>query len=292
MKKVLIYGTMAVVCVTGMFALTGCSNKEGSAGGESDKSGTTVVEESRPTEIILSDATDKWPSGVYDYYGIPEYTSGSLVYARPNNKYGDVYYQTTMDELDSYLKNVTNKGIRIDEKAKTDSYASYYMFDKDAGKGFYVSVEFENKKVDVNGESKDYNLYMSICEDAYPEKNIQKDLLVDYGFSDEEIIPQNVEVLTAEVLNYGAEKKVEFRTGFDVSVTEEDNKAYHAQIVDACAKLSDDGKLENLEGEKVSAQEVKDDFTTVWKYTINGKTHKINFTVQTGIGVSYNFVIQ
>ena len=166
------------------------------------------------------------------------------------------------------------------------------MFDKETGKGFYVEVTFESKTIDTGSEVKDYDLYMSICEDEYPEKNIQTNLLVEYGFKDEDITPKNVEIFNAEVLNYGSQKKVEFRPGFDVTVSEENNKAYHAQIVDACASLSDDGNLENMDGEKVTPQEAKDEMLAVWKFTSGGKKYKINFTIQSGIGVTYNFLIQ
>ena len=291
MKKVLIYGTMAVVCVTGMFALTGCSKSDENV--KEEVSGVETVEEAkRPTEIVLSDNSSAWPSGVYDFYGIPEYKDGTIVYSRPNSKYGDVYIKTTLEDLDNYIKDVKTKGIRVDEKNKTDTTAKYKMFDKETGKGFYVEVTFESKTIDTGSEVKDYDLYMSICEDEYPEKNIQTNLLAEYGFKDEDITPKNVEIFNAEVLNYGSQKKVEFRPGFDVTVSEENNKAYHAQIVDACASLSDDGNLENMDGEKVTPQEAKDEMLAVWKFTSGGKKYKINFTIQSGIGVTYNFLIQ
>lgn len=291
MKKGLIYGTMAVVCVTGIFTLTGCSKDEQIVK-ESENEEIGFVEESRPTEIILSEATDAWPAGVYDYYGIPAYKSGTVIYASPKSETGRVYIRTTADELVKYLNDLEKTGIRVHTKTKTDSYQSYNLYDKNPGKGFYVVVDFEEKTEFLGGSDVTYNLYFSIVEEQYPEKNIQKDILLDYGFKDEDIIPKNVEIFNAELQNYGSQKRVEFRPGFDVSVTEDDNKAYHAQIVDACARISDDGNLENLEGEKVTPQKIKDDFTNVWKFTTGGKTYKINFTIQSGVGVTYNFVIQ
>lgn len=293
MKKVLIYGTMAVVCVTGMFALTGCSNKEESVGGEKDKTGTTVVEESRPKEIVLSDASDKWPAGVYDYYGIPEYTSGTLVYAQPNSNLGEVYFNTTLDEFDAYIKDIEAKGFRYAETARipNSSIVKGKIFDKETGKGYYIVVDFMEKSMPLGGENKTFNLQFMVQNDGYPEKNVPEDIVKDFGLTNEDILPKDKDVYVLKKEDYGTQTKISLDLGFDASVTDKEYEEYQNQLVDACAKISENGLL-NEKGETVNADTLKKDLALSWQYTFGGKTYKIMFNSNHNIGDGLGFMIK
>ena len=48
----------------------------------------------------VTNETNKWPSGVYDVYGIPKCTSGKLVYAMPNSEVGEVFAITLLKNVD------------------------------------------------------------------------------------------------------------------------------------------------------------------------------------------------
>ncbi len=290
MKKVLIYGTMAVVCVTGMFALTGCS-KDDQTSQKVDNEGTSVVQETAK-EIVLSDKIDAWPSGVYDYYGLPAYTAGTLVYARENSKEGDVYIDTTLEEFDAYIKTVESKGFRYSEYTRRDGMALGYIYDKELGKGYRICVEYyPDGSVDVLKESKSYTLRFIVENVPYEEKNIQKDLMIEYGLTDEDIMPKGVNICSATAEPSMSDLQINFKFDFDSGVTEEQYLEYNKQMLEACKNVADDKKVYDNSGAEINIKDVSE-VVMKWTYTVNGKTYKIYFCEMPKIGSSLHMLVE
>lgn len=290
MKKVLIYGTMAVVCVTGMFALTGCSNKEESAGGEVDKSGTAVVETVK--EIVLSDATDKWPSGVYDYYGLPEYTDGTLVYTKPNSDKAEVYYNTTVENFDIYLQKITAKGFRFSEITRKDDTIVGHIYDKEQGKGYRINVEiFPNSEVNINGTNTPYALLMYVEKMDYSEKNIQENLMTKFGLSNEDIMPKTISVVEATAEEVGTDTQIRLAVDFDSGLTDKEYLEYNKQIINACKNVAEDGKVYDKGGAEIDVNSLEEACLR-FSYTYNGKAHTIYFCEMPKIGASLHMLVE
>ena len=118
MKQKLKYLIIICLLTVMMFSLTACGNKENENISNDDKQ---VVEDLNEESVetkkvkVSSDYT-KWPSGVYDVYGIPEYNAGTLAFAMPNDELGGVYYSTTINELKNYINLLLDKGFRISEE--------------------------------------------------------------------------------------------------------------------------------------------------------------------------------
>lgn len=294
MKKALICGTLAVVCVTGMFTLTGCS-KKGEEGDVSAKAGTSSVQESAK-EVKVSKDTSKWPSGVYDYYGIPEYKYGTFVYAEEEAKDGKVYFDTTFDDAKKYLTELEGKGLRysilMEGSNKNFLYAKICA--SEPGKGFYVFFELETgeRYVDVNGEDVKYTMCMNVREETYPEKNIPDNIATSYGLSNDAFLPKGVEIYEAKITTEDEVTKVEFDAGFDILISEDMVKTYHSQLIDECVKASDNGKITDYYNRAITVEKAKEDFVFGWNYTVGGKTYKVTFGQDVGLGVGYRVIFE
>ena len=290
MKKVLIYGTMAVVCVTGMFALTGCS-KDDQTSPKVDNEGTSVVQETAK-EIVLSDKIDVWPNGVYDYYGLPAYTAGTVVYAQPNSEIGNVFINTTMDEFDAYVKTIESKGFRYGESSRGDNSITGKILDKNTGKGYYITVEYvEGNTYNVNGEEKPYTLRMCVEKMEYEPEDIQADLMKEFGLTNDDILPKFAKVNRAYTEEMGADTSVRFKFDFDVIITEGFYKEYNKQMLEACKKVSDDKKVYDNSGAEINVDDVNE-VVMKWTYTVAGKTYKIYFCEMPTIGGSLHMLIE
>lgn len=294
MRKLL---TLALVC-TMAFSLAACGGGEKVSGKESES-------------VKLSSATDKWPVGVYSPFGIPEYTAGSIVYSVPNDERGEVYINTTREEMISYIDGLIEKGFHMNERTyedlKTRKWESFQIyFPKHGGKyALYCSYNWENEgkgsNVELYDENKDdyfyidYNLYFSIYESSQPEGWNKKDILTYAGLTDDMIMIEDAQNIVDEITTsyYGntTTKGIDINFAFDYNLTMDFVIEYENKLVNACKSMADDGKVMGLFGE-LNMDEVKEKGCSAWTYTYQGKKLSAQILCDTGYGEKLFFVIQ
>lgn len=290
MKKTITYILVAIILIFSLICLTGCGNSEQITNSEEN---SVNAENSEKVEVVTSGEYKKWPSGVYNAYGIPEYTYGEVVFAEPYSENGSVHLNTTITELRSYVNLLITKDFKINEENLTSlkeynpNPDSEYELEKELrgtiyapkeGAGYTISYayrakpyegmipanSFENITEDYEYE---YNCSLYINIEEYPEENIESDLLTKYGLSNEEILP-TFKIYEAEKNDSSRMDVVFMNMGYDSYHSEEEIKSYKLQLANAFEKSSDDSKIYDYSGESViSTDEEKKELNAfVYKY--------------------------
>ncbi len=288
-----------------LVGLTGCSNESENATTETSNE-DEVMQEDEGIKIETSGDYTKWPSGVYNAYNIPEYTFGEVGFAVPYSETGEVYLNTSLTELRAYINLLTAKDFKISESDMkqlneydpTDEYdyeerISGTIYAPTKGAGYTINYSFSAKTSEqtitaysFEGMTEDYtftlNCSFSISEEEYPEENIGKDLLTEYGLTDEDVLPK-FKVYVAEKNVDDERTIVFFDYGYDSNLSEEEVNAYKLQIAKACEKVADDGKVYSSSGEEtLSVDENFVNSVFVYKY----KDVEYRVVCEIGVGLT------
>lgn len=176
MKKKVLKDVLIFIALIIVLTLTGCEKKE-----EKIQEAKTVklpkaIEyyEIEKKEVSVTNESNKWPSGVYDVYGIPKCTSGKLVYAMPNSEVGEVFIKGTPNDLKAYVNKLIDAGFRMNSnhlaiinKVPKDLNMETKIYSPNVGDGYVLNIVYTNKD---NGKGVDALIK------ADPEKGIEKDV--------------------------------------------------------------------------------------------------------------------
>lgn len=322
MKQKLKYLFIICLLTVMMFSLTACDNKEPENADKVDEQAAAESNEEKveTKKVNVSSDHTKWPVGVYDVYGIPEYTAGTLVFAAPNDELGRVYYSTTFNELKNYINLLLDKGFRISEEDKddldnydpTDPFlygglnGTIYAPEKNAG--FVLNYGFSEESTTQTMYSYEYDmetfengsdsvvapfnmsLYIELKENS--KKETDKDLFVKYGVTDEYAIPK---------FDYNFFKKQEeddenydvavVYFGYDSAITTEDAVSYMIQLQKACKAIADDGKLYDSRNEK-EIEIVEEGVDSAFTYIYQGTVYRVMIEKNSNIGESSAVVFE
>ena len=263
--------------------------------------------------VKTSGATDKWPSGVYSAYGIPDFKGGKVAYAAPNDEYGYTYMQSTREEFITFVDDLLAKGFRMREgdreRLNERTWESFDIYFPDYGGDKYISIYYnfdpetngmttEDWDEDGNEVSFQYNFGIYICQSSYPEGWTQSNLLTAVGIPDEVMIPDNANKMVDEVEVFikNAEPvyimfSIEFT--FDYYLSAEFWGPFCFDFARACEDASDDGKIISI-----FTQEAIDIDTAEWKdlssfaYTHNGKLVITQLMAEEGYGSAISIAVR
>lgn len=301
MKKLLVLAVSLAL----VLSLAACGGDNGSPAG--NNGGTTK----------LSSATDKWPSGVYNPLGVPEYKAGKLVYAYPNDEGGNVFYNTTREEVIAYIDSLKEKGFHMYENnyesLKTKSWESFEVYFPNPGGKYALSViySWENDGKGNNTElyeedsgevfTIDYNLCISLINHGAPEGWNTKNLLTSVGLTDDMLMIENANkiisgVNKSDMMSVMAASKGYLYAGmgigfaFDYNLTKEFLIDYELKLLDACKSISDDGKVTGIFGD-LNMEEIKTKGCSAWIYNYNGKKLSVQIFAETGYDAGISVII-
>ena len=286
---------------SGSDSATGNSN---SSGGSDNGFGT----------VKLSKATDKWPSGVYDAYGVPEFKAGKVSFTYPEDESGAVYMQCTREDMLAYVDALLAKGFRISdidyECMQERTWESFEIYFPTPGGEFsidgYFTYENEGKGNTEYGWQEDeeedfeftFNFRMYIAQRGKPEGWTKKGLLEKIGISDDVImVPDASKVvgsvdtlfMTEDPLYYMFE--VDFH--FDYNLTIEYIRAYSVKLAEAFIKASDDGQiLELFTQSPIDPSAKLDTGIPSFLYNYGGKMHMVMISGESGFGQGITIVVQ
>lgn len=308
MKKKVLKDVLIFIALIIVLTLTGCEKKE-----EKIQEAKTVklpkaIEyyEIEKKEVSVTNETNKWPSGVYDVYGIPKCTSGKLVYAMPNSEVGEVFIKGTPNDLKAYVNKLIDAGFRMNSnhlaiinKVLKDLNMETKIYSPNVGDGYVLNIVYTNKdngkgvdaliKADPEkGIEKDveflYNLYIKVEPKAYSKKLVHDDLLTYYGISNEIMTPKFEFATMTRNTKDPAAVSILLDIGYDRTITEDDILAYKRQIVEEVQKVSDDKKIYTYNDEEISVDEFIDYRLEELKYNYKGKSYSILFELSTEVG--------
>lgn len=286
-----------------LISLTGCSNDNE----------TLVIETNNEDEFVqeikaeTSGDYTKWPSGVYNAYGIPEYTYGEVTFAVPYSEKGEVCLNTSITELRAYINLLLTKDFKISESdlkelneynpmdeidleeglsgtiyapTKGAGYTISYSYREEPNESVITAYSFENMTEDYTYKS---NCSFALSIEEYPEENIEKDLLIEYGLTDEDVLPKFKVYVAEKGSAYDDRAVIFFDFGYDSNNSQEDINAYRLQIAKACEKISDDGKIYNYSGNDIV--NVDDDFSSpAFVYKYKGVDYRV--VCEIGVGLT------
>ena len=283
MKKILTYTLVIMILVAEIFVLTGCSSNETNGGQE------TMTENQEVVEIVTNTDYTKWPKGVYDAYKIPEYTAGTHAFSMPADKNGTTFRKTTFSEFETYINGLLDKGYRMPEDHKdaikefNDSDKNKYntiaveLYDAKPGKGYVV--EFQYYAAEQSQEVREYqlenpepftyefNLIMWVEEKNYPEESKDTELLTKYGISDEVVVPDFKTYTIEKYEDDEGRININIDAGYDYEFSQKEINEYRTRLANELLKISDDGKIYDMRGEKeLTAEEDKLIGYYVFKY--------------------------
>ena len=297
-------------------ALTGESTSgTGAHTNEADNSSSSNGSDSNPGtgRVTLSNATDQWPSGVYNAYGIPEYKAGKVIYAYPEDESGNVFIQTTREDLLAYIDGLLAKGFRMSEgdyeRMQERSWESFEIYFPDYGGAYAIegNFSFENDGKgnsstlyddDGNEEAFYYNLSLYMANHGLPEGWTRKDLLSAIGISDDVLIfpGANKSVGSIDVTFSMADPvniMFEIDFTFDYNLTKAFWTPYTLKLAQAFIDASDDGKiLETFTQEPIDLAAKQEDGVPGFLYNYNGKMFMVQMAGESGYGEGLTIIVQ
>jgi len=296
-------------------ALSGESSSDtGDHSDDADKDADSNSSSSNPIgKITLSNATDKWPSGVYNAYSIPEYKAGKVVYTYPEDEAGSVFIETTREDMLAYIDGLLAKGFRMSEgdyeRMQERSWESFEIFFPDYGGAFGIEghFSFENDgkgtstwTYDDDGNDVEfyYNFSLHMAQHGSPEGWTRKDLLAAVGISDDALIFSGADKSVGSIdVTFSMTDPVyimfEIDFTFDYNLTREFWVPYTLKLAQAFIDASDDGKIvETFTQEPIDLATKQEDGVPGFLYTHGGKTFMVQLAGETGYGEELTIVVQ
>lgn len=307
MKKKIFKDVLIFIMLIVLLALTGCEEKEEKSESKTVKMQNAIeYYEIEKKDVIVTADTNKWPSGVYDVYGIPKCTQGKLVYAMPNSEIGEVFYKATITDFKAYVNKLMDAGFRMNSnhlatinKAPKDLSMEVKIYSPNVGDGYVLNIVYTNKdngkgvdaliKADPEkGIDKDaeffYNMYIKVEPKAYSKKLVHDDLLTYYGISNEVMTPKfDFATIIRDAKNPEA-VTIKIDIGYDRTITEDDILNYKRQIAEEIQKVSDDKKIYTYDGEEISVDDFVEFKLHELQYNYKGKSYLMLFELTTEIG--------
>ncbi len=301
MNKVLKYVLVIMILVFGLFTLTGCGKNT-----ENNELGNEQTDNKKEIEIVLSSDTTKWPNGIYDAYGIPEYKAGTFEFAFPNNENGEVYISTTFSEFKAYMNELMDKGFRIEDYdlEQLNDYDPNDKYDVDGGlylrvlapkqgEGYSITIVFSEAKnsrllraYEFEGIEEDitinYNMTMYIEKRDYPAESKDTDLLTEIGLSDEAVIPEFKLYTIEKDKDERGHYNINFDAGYDFELTKEQSNKYKMKMVNEILKVSDDGKIYDVRGNEELVTD-DDKLVGAYVYKYQGTRYRIYCELSPGV---------
>lgn len=307
MKKKILKDLLIFIVLICLLALTGCEEKEVKTENKTVKMQNAIeYYEIEKKDVTVTADTNKWPSGVYDEYGIPKCTQGKLVYAMPNSEIGEVFYKATAADLKAYVNKLIDAGFRMNSnhlatinKAPKDLNMEIKIYSPNVGDGYVLNIVYTNKdngkgvdaliKADPEkGIEKDaeffYNMYIKVEPKAYSKKLVHDDLLTYYGISNEVMTPKfDFATIIRDAKNPEA-VTIKIDIGYDKTITEDDILNYKRQIAEEIQKISDDKKIYTYDNEEISVDNFIDFRLDELNYNYKGKSYLMLFELTPEIG--------
>jgi hypothetical protein len=268
-------------------------------------------------EIQTSDATDKWPAGVYDAIGFPAYEAGKIAFSYPGDESGGVYIaDTTREDILAFLEQLRAAGFRWSdsdqERAAESSWNDVEIFFPEPGNRYSVNLQysFENDGagtsayvyLDENASEETeifYNVYFYIENHGDPSNWSwnQTGLLEAYGIPDEAIMIDNADQIVEEVNNDDMAMMGGITIEFvhDFELTAEVWRPWAIRLLEACVAASDNGQvLDTWTQEPLDIEAAKsgDNTLSSFLYPDQGKTYMMQLFSESGYGESITVMFQ